>query len=46
MYVPRRVMKAVRTVAKRRQVPYSELLRNAIREYIIREAKIEKENDD
>lgn len=45
VYVPRKVMRVIRALAKRRQMPYSEVLRTAIRLYVIDEAKKEKENE-
>jgi len=44
-YIPRRVMKVMRALAKRRGTTYSELIRTAVREFAIREAKVEKSND-
>lgn len=43
-YVPTNVMRVIRALAKRRGTTYSELVRNAIREYAIREAGQEKKN--
>lgn len=38
-YAPIKGMKILRALAKKRSTTYSELIRTAIREYIIREAK-------
>jgi len=44
-YVPRRIMTIMRALAKRRGTTYSELVRTALREYAVREAKQEKNDD-
>ena len=43
-YIPVKVMAAVRKLARRRGTTYSELIRTAVREYAVREAKVEKDN--
>lgn len=43
IYIPRRVMKVLRALAKRRGTTYSELVRTATREFVIAEAKKEQE---
>lgn len=42
IYIPRKVMKVARALAKKRGTTYSEVVRTATREYVIAEVKKEQ----
>ena len=45
VYIPRRIMKVLRVLAQRRGTTYSEMIRQASREFAIREANKENEEN-